>query len=98
MSVVNILSAYERFTSGAAGGGPTGIGEFLLLETGDKILTNDDPIGLETGDNILLEVGSCNDNLLLETGDIVLLETGDKILTEGTCTSFLIMEQNRMLL
>ena len=87
-----------RFALDGEGRGQGGLGDFLLQETGDLILIDDDPIGLETGDNVLLESFNCNDDLLLETGDVVLLETGDKILTEGTCSSFLIMEQNRMLL
>lgn len=90
-------NGYIKFTTGSAGGGPT-TPEFLLLESGDKLLGNDDPIGLETMDNIQLESNNCNDNLLLESGDIILLESGDKLLAEGICTSFLIMEQNRILI
>ena len=61
-------------------------GDYLLLETGDKIVALQEPTEsafgekalLETGDGILLEYYL----LLMEDGDFLLLETGDKIVGE----------------
>ena len=68
MSSVNIVNSY-KFALDGEGGGQGGIGDFLLQETGDKILIDDDPIGLETGDNVLIETG---DFLIMEQNRMLL--------------------------
>ena len=103
MTNVNIINPYKGVTGNKAGGIVI-LGSYALQSgTTDRIvLLGFTDFILQAGgtDNILLSSNTCNDFILQSgtTDNILLSGTSDKLLTVGTCTSKIILPQNRVLL
>ncbi len=88
-------------TPGEGGGGPTGVGFFMLQSGGTDriILTPNDNLTQANGDNIQLSLGTCFNEMLLSGGtDNILLSGGtDKLLITGYCSNFIILSSRRLM-
>ena len=102
MTNVNIINSY-KFAPGNTAGGVVILGSYILQSgTTDRvILLGQTDFILQSGgtDKILLATNTCNDFILQSgtTDNILLSGTTDKLLTVGTCTSKIILPQNRVL-